>query len=450
MKTRIETDCIGSREIPAEAPWGIHTTRALENFPFPGRRVHPLLAQSYIEVKKACACANGELGYLSWEKAAAIQNACDRLIEQLFDPVQQRALLPLPALQGGAGTSTNMLINELVGHLANAHPIEQVNLHQSTNDTYPTALKLAAIRRLRTLSGSLAQLQGTFQQKEKEFADIVVSGMTERMDAVPMTLGSQFGSFAEAVARDRWRTFKSEERLRTVNLGGTAIGTGLAAPKRYIFLAIEKLRDVTGVNLSRAENLVEATANNDCFVEVSGILHASAVNLIKVCDDLRTRHMLGEIRMPAWQAGSSIMPGKINPVAVEAAIQIGIRVGANHQSIADCVSRGSLQICEFLPLVADSLLESLDLLDAGVSMLHRCVAGIDADQGRCVERVYASREMITAFVPLLGYDRCCELLRQHGDAPQGTLIERLEKEVGRETVATVLSPSNLTALGYRD
>ena len=307
MKTRTETDFLGSKEIPVDAPWGIHTARALENFSIPGPAVNSRLLRAYVQVKKACALANNELGYLSPEKADRIIQSCS------LTP----AACPLSALQGGAGTSTNMMVNEVIGNLAGAHPIEEVNLHQSTNDTYPTALKVAAIIGVRELSETFAALQGTFQTLEKKWAGVPILGKTELVDAVPLTLGSQFASFAEAFARDRWRTFKCEERLRTVNLGGTAIGTGLTAPRSYIFLVTEKLREVTGLAISRAENMVEATANADCFVEVSGILNAAAVNLIKVSDDLRRLAMLGEIKLPAVQAGSSIMPGKVNPVILE-------------------------------------------------------------------------------------------------------------------------------------
>lgn len=443
MKTRTETDCLGSIELPADSLWGIHTARALANFPMVGKAVNTRLLTAYFQVKKACAHANRELGYLDANNADAIMAACDAFQVSSFE-------FPLSALQGGAGTSTNMMVNELIGIRANAHPIEAVNLHQSTNDTYPTAFKIASIFALRELSASTAELQGVFQILEKKFGDIAILGKTELVDAIPLTLGAQFASFAEAFARDRWRTFKCEERLRTVNLGGTAIGTGLTAPRSYIFLVIEKLRDVTGLGLSRAENMIEATANADCFVEVSGILNAMAVDLMKVCDDLRRLAMLGEIKLPAAQAGSSIMPGKVNPVILESIIQMGIKVNANNGIVSDCAARGSLQICEFMPLLADALLESLDLLIAASQMLSKHAKGIDADQGRCVERLYASPEIITAFVPMLGYDRCTELVKKYEE--QNTLTVRgfLEQELGEKAVEKTLAPQNLMALGHRD
>ena len=250
-------------------------------------------------------------------------------------------------------------------------------------------------------------------------------------------------------ARDIVRNNPYGKKARRI-FSDNFVGTGITAPRSYIFLVIEKLREVTGLGLSRAENMVEATANADCFVEVSGILNAAAVNLIKVSDDLRRLVMLGEIKLPAVQAGSSIMPGKVNPVILESVIQIGIKVKANNNIVADCASRGSLQICEFMPLLADALLESIDLLIAAAQMLAKHATGIDADQGNCLERLYASPEIITAFVPMLGYDRCSELFKQFEQHGMGNIREFLEKELGKETVEKTLSPQNLMSLGYKD
>ena len=440
---RTETDWLGDMELAANTPWGIHTARAMANFPYLGRGVNPRLLSAYAQVKKACALTNGELGYLSAEKTTAIEAACDHFCSNLSQ-------YNLSSLQGGAGTSTNMLLNEVVGRLANAHPIDEVNKHQSTNDTYPTALKVATIFALRDLSTSFAELQGAFQRQEKKWASVAMIAKTELMDAVPMTLGAQFSSFAEAFARDRWRTFKCEERLRTINLGGTAIGTGLTAPRRYIFLATDKLREVTGLGLSRAENMLEATANCDCFVEVSGILSAAAVNLIKVCDDLRRLAMLDQIELPVVQAGSSVMPGKVNPVILESVIQKGIKIKANHNIVSECAARGSLQICEFMPLLADALLEMVDLLLAATQMLCKHAEGIAANEESCRKRLEESPEIITAFLPHLGYDSCCELLKAF-ERQSGRNIRRfLELKLGEETVNRILSPQSLMALGYRE
>ena len=440
---RIESDWLGDMELTAETPWGIHTARAIVNFPYMGNGMNPRLLSAYALVKKACALTNGELGYLPAEKVTAIAAACDHFQSDL----SQYKLSPL---QGGAGTSTNMLVNEVIGHLADAHPIDDVNKHQSTNDTYPTALKVATIFALRELSTGFAALQGACQRQEKKWASVAMIARTELMDAVPMTLGAQFASFAEAFARDRWRTFKNEERLRTINLGGTAIGTGLTAPRHYIFLVTDKLRELTGLGLSRAENMVETTANCDCFVEVSGILSAAAVNLIKVCDDLRRLAMLEQIILPAVQAGSSIMPGKVNPVILESVIQKGIKIKANHNIVSECAARGSLQICEFMPLLADALLETIDLLLAATQMLSGHIEAITANEEICQKRFKETPEIITAFLPHLGYDNCAKLLKDFELQSDCNIHQFLQLKLGEEMVQQVLSPQNLMALGYRE
>jgi aspartate ammonia-lyase len=440
MKPRIEKDFIGEREVPFDAPWGIHTVRALENFPIPGNPVPPRLLAALAQVKKACALANRELGFLSPGKAEAIIAACDRV---------PHIECPLPALQGGAGTSTNMFINELIAHNAGRgiHPIEDVNLHQSTNDVYPTAVKVAAIYGLRELAEKIEILQGVFQGLEKRFAHIPTIGKTELVDAVPLTLGAEFGAFAEAFARDRWRTFKCEERLRVVNLGGTAVGTGLTAPRSYIFLVTDKLREITGLGLSRSENLVDQTANADAFVEVSGIMKATSANLLKICGDLRLLHMLKKIKLPAVQAGSSIMPGKVNPVIMESVMQIGIKVQANDFIVTECASRGSLQINEFMPLLASALLESMELLASAAVMLARHAEGIVADETECARQFNQAPELVTAFLPAIGYDRATELVGRFDG--KGDFRTYLENELGAELVAKTLSAQNLMALGYR-
>ncbi len=443
MKKRIEKDLLGTMEIPADAPYGIHTARALENFPLPGGAVPATLISALVLVKKACALANRELGLLSPEKADAIISACDAM---------PHASCFMPSLQGGAGTSTNMMLNELIASRAGSsiHPIEDVNLHQSTNDVYPTAAKVAAIFELRRLAEKIEGLQGAFQRLENRFAHIPTIGKTELVDAVPLTLGAVFGAFAEAFARDRWRTFKCEERLRVVNLGGTAVGTGLTAPRSYIFLATDKLREVTGIGLSRGENLVDQTANADAFVEVSGILKACAVNLLKICGDLRLLHMTGTIQLPAVQAGSSIMPGKVNPVILESVMQVGIKVQANDFIVTECASRGSLQINEFMPLLASALLESIELLGSACSMLAGHAEGIKADEAECEQQFSRSLEIVTAFLPAIGYERATELVETFKAAGQTNFKAYLENELGAELVEKTLSPQNLMALGHRE
>ena len=456
MKTRTEKDFLGKVELPADAAWGIHTARALHNFPIPGGTVPVALITALLQVKKACALANHELDLLDAVKAAAIVDEASDLIREHHAVSEGRQPWPpLSALQGGAGTSTNMLVNERIAIGATLrcgqtiHPIEDVNLHQSTNDVYPTAVKVAAIYGLRELAGKLESLQGVFQQTEKKFAHIITIGKTELVDAVPLTLGAEFGAFAEAFARDRWRTFKCEERLRVVNLGGTAVGTGLTAPRSYIFLAADKLREVTGLGLSRGENLVDQTANADSFVEVSGILKATACNLLKISNDLRLLHMNGTIQLPAVQAGSSIMPGKVNPVILESVIQIAIKVQANDFIVTECVSRGSLQMNEFMPLLASALLESMELLRSAVGMLAGHAHGIEANEAECERQVAQSLEIITAFLPGLGYDRATELVEAFKQTGRSDFKNYLMEELGEAEVVKTLSAQNLMALGNR-
>ena len=457
MKERIEKDALGEKKVPEDRLWGIHTQRAIENFRLSSLKVPDGLIRAIVLVKKAACLANRELNHLSQEKGGAILIACDEILEGKF-----RDEWPLDALQGGAGTSTNMNVNEVISRRANellgkdkgnealAHPIEDVNLHQSTNDVYPTALKIAAIYGFKKLSDAIAKLQGIFQTKEKEFASSIKIGRTELQEAVPMTLGAEFGAFAEAIARDRWRTFKCEERLRVVNIGGTAIGTGLGAPRGYIFLVIEKLRELTGLGLSRAENALDSTANTDAFVEVSGILKAHASNLIKISGDVRLMSLLGEIKLPAFQAGSSIMPGKVNPVILEAVIQAGIKVIANDLIVTETVSRSTFQINEFMPLLALALLESLEILENANEMLARCIAEIRADADECKRYADHSEMLITAFLPQLGYEKAGALLKEFHESGKKNLREFLEEKLGRELVAKTLSPQNLLSLGYQD
>lgn len=455
--TRVEHDLLGDFPVPVRSLYGIHAARAAANFP---RLLGPLpvrLVQSYAMVKKACVLTNAELGYIAQETAAALVDACDELASSV-----DTAEFPVDAMQGGAGTSTNMNVNEVLankalvrlgrhpGDYAVVHPIETVNRHQSTNDTYPTALKVACMFALRDLSAAAADLQGTFQRMEKAHADVPLVGSSERVDAVPMTLGSQFGSFAEAIARDRWRTFKCEERLRVVNLGGTAVGTGLGAPRRYIFLVVDRLREVTGLPVSRAENMVEQTANSDAFVEVSGMLAACASNIGKIADDLRLLSSSGMISLPAVQAGSSIMPGKVNPVILEHAILAGIRVRSDAAVVAECASRGSLQICEFLPLVAVSLLESIDMLTVVCRNLSRHTGRIVVNKTACAERFDRNPAIVTALVPDLGYDGATALARRLGESGRSDVRAFLEEEVGEAIVRRRLAPESLMALGFRE
>ncbi len=455
---RFEKDCLGEALVPDDSYLGIDYIRAKDNFPFSGPKVPYPLIRAYGYVKKACALANWDLGYLQEDKAKAILQACDEIIQGKFD-----GLIDISAYQGGAGTSTNMAINEIIanrsiellggkkGDYSIVHPIEDVNMHQSTNDTYPTAVKVSGMFLLRNLSQSIAELQGALQEKEKEFSDVVKLGRTEMQPAVPITLGAEFGAFAEAISRDRWRVFKCEERLRVVNLGGTAVGTGLTAPRRYIFLAVEKLREITGLPLSRAEHIMGDTAFLDSVVEVSGILLAHASNLVKIANDLRLMNMLGEIRLPPRQRGSSIMPGKINPVVCEAVIQIGLEVMESVTVIAQVNSMGSFQINEFLPLLAHKFLGSLELLISANKTFLGYIKEIKSDPQICRTYLENNLAIITAFLPEIGYERADSLVKEYLELKQRpNFRDFLEGRLGVELVRRVLSPDNLTRLGYRE
>jgi len=460
---RTEHDSLGERTVPAAAYYGIHTVRAVENFPLLGQPSSRALVQAMATVKLACARTNRELGLLDEEAADAIVRACRELIAG-----DLAGEIVVDALQGGAGTSLNMNVNEVLanraeeilgrrrGEYARISPLDHVNLHQSTNDVFPTALKVAAITLLRRLEKSIAGLQGAFQAKEREFGDVVKIGRTQLQDACPITLGMEFSAWAEALSRDRWRVFKCEERLRVVNLGGTAVGTGLTAPREYIFLVVEKLREETGFGLARAENLVDATQNADSFVEVSGILKAHAVNLFKISSDLRLlasgpRTGLGELKLPAVQAGSSIMPGKVNPVICEAVGQAAMLAIGNDATITLAAQSGQLELNAFLPLLAHALLQSLSVLDAACRMFReRCVDGITADRAACEAHVRQSWATVTALLPKLGYDRAAAVAKQAQET--GKSVVQLVVEQGlldSETVQTLLSPDAMTGLGYR-
>lgn len=425
-KYRTETDLIGTREIPADSMWGIHTERALENFQLSGRAVYPELVKAFGSVKLACSRTNRQLGYFpEAQKADAIEQACVEMAAGHLNDY-----IVVDCLQGGAGTSTNMNVNEVIanraleisgkekGDYSFISPLNHVNLHQSTNDTYPTALKIAAIRMIRQLEQSVLALQEAFQEKEKEFSHVVKIGRTQLQDAVLTTLGREMGAYAEAFNRDRWRFSKCEERLRVVNLGGTAIGSGLGAPRQFIFRVVDNLRENTGIGLARAENLIDNTQNADVFVEVSGMLKACAVSVLKISNDLRLMASgpdagFAEIILPEKQAGSSIMPGKVNPVIPEAAAQAAMVVMGNDVVIALAAAGGNLELNQFMPLIAHSLLDSIDLLTNAAKILRvHCVQELKANEEQCRKNVLNSTALITAIIPVIGYEKASEIVKK--------------------------------------
>ena len=461
---RTERDTLGEMKIPEDALWGVHTARALENFPLSGQGIPAPFIKALAQVKQAAAETNLALGFLDEKIATAIISACKEMAEGKLDHQ-----MVVDAFQGGAGTSTNMNVNEVIAGRAarilggEAHDrelvssLDHVNLHQSTNDVYPTALKVACITLLRELEQSVSKLQEAFQYKESDFASVVKLGRTQMMDAVPMTLGMEFGAFGEAISRDRWRIFKCRERLKQVNLGGTAVGTGIGAPRPYIFKVVEKLKTITGVVVARSENLVDATQNLDGFSEVSGILKASAVNLVKIASDLRLLASgphggFGEISLPDMQAGSSIMAGKVNPVIPEAVVQVGLRVMANDQMIASASSMGQLDLNHLMPLVAHGMLESLTLLNNAVTIFtHRCVEGITPNPEACLRHLSKSETLLTTLVPHIGYHKVAELLckaKEECISPLEAVVK--DGVLTEEQAKELLSAKRMQKLGFND
>jgi len=444
---RKEKDLLGLGDVPADALFGIHTVRAIENFPVANRDVHPALIHAFGFVKGACAKTSRALGFWAQDaaKADAIETACAEMAEGKLD-----AHIVVDALQGGAGTSTNMNVNEVLanralqilgcplGDYARVHPLDDINLHQSTNDAYPTALKLAAIIESQKLKSSLMDLRDAFRAKEKAFADIVKIGRTQLQDAILTTLGREMGAYAEALTRDLVRLDHAVAQLAVVNLGGTAIGTGMAAPTPYIEQVTDVLAAMTGFALARAENLIDNTQNADVFSEVSGLLKTCGATLIKIATDLRLMSSgpdggLGEITLPARQAGSSIMPGKVNPVIPETMTQAALRmIGYDHE-ITLVAAMGNLELNAFLPLVADSLLDGIDILaNAMATFRVQCVEGIEVNEARCRANVEGSTAILTALVPMIGYS-------------QAVRIVDVAKEQGKSVREVVLDAGHMKA-----
>lgn len=461
MKTRLEHDLLGSLEVPADAYYGIHTVRAAENFRISGVKVHPQLIRSLALVKKACAIANVRTGYMEEKIGDAIVTACDEIASGAFADQ-----FITDAFQGGAGTSMNMNVNEVVanraiellggekGDYSIVHPLDHINLSQSTNDVVPTAVKLTAIRLLQDASKSMTILQEELQKKEKELAHVLKLGRTEMQDAVPMTFGQEFSAWAQAIQRDWWRLYKVEERLRQVNLGGTAIGTGLNAERKYVFMVVEILREVTGLGLARAENTIDATQNYDMFVEVSGMLKAAATNLAKIAGDLRIlssgpRAGFGELKLPELQAGSSIMPGKVNPVATEAVSQVAFQIIANDLAITLAASSGQLELNAFGPSLAHNLFESIEMLTAAGKLLgEKCIRGIIANEERCHELVEQSFGLVTALSPYIGYEESSAMAKEAlatGKTIRQLALER--KLFEPDELEVILSPAEMTHPG---
>ncbi|MGO2596286.1 aspartate ammonia-lyase [Glutamicibacter ardleyensis] len=426
--SRIEHDLIGNYAIPSYAYYGVHTARAAENFQLSGSVLssQPVFIAALAAVKQAAAIANKATGQLSAEKADAIILACDEIRSgKLHDQ------FIVDMIQGGAGTSTNMNANEVVanralehlgykrGQYEFLHPLQDVNMGQSTNDVFPTALKLALDNHILSLLESLAHLRRALQRKAEEFANVIKMGRTQLQDAVPITLGQEFLAYAVTLGEDEARLREGRLLLHELNLGGTAIGTELNAHPEYRAHAIDALRSATGIDsLVSAANLVEATSDVGVFVQLSGILKRVAVKLSKTCNDLRLlssgpRSGFNEINLPARQAGSSIMPGKVNPVIPEAVNQVAFEVIGNDVTVTLAAESGQLQLNAFEPIIARALFANLQQLGAGSRMLaDKCIDGITANKEFLEQRVTESIGLVTALSPRIGYENATRIAQE--------------------------------------
>lgn len=443
--TRNEHDLLGTLNVPANAYYGVHTARAADNFPISGDLLssHPHFIDALAAVKQAAAEANQELGLLPSTKAAAIIAACREIRAQ-----RHHESFVVDMIQGGAGTSTNMNANEVIanvgleilgkekGEYQYLHPLEDVNLGQSTNDVYPTALKIALDRYIGDLLVQLELLHSAFLTKATEFRSITKMGRTQLQDAVPMTLGQEFAAFATTLAEDQARLSEARLLLHELNLGGTAIGTELNAHPEYRGKAIAALREITGITtLSSSLDLIEATSDVGVFVQLSGILKRIAVKLSKTCNDLRLlssgpRAGFNEINLPARQAGSSIMPGKVNPVIPEAVNQVAFEVIGNDVTITMAAAGGQLQLNAFEPIIARSLFSSMRHLGAAVGILaEKCVADITANQELLKERVADSIGLVTVLSPSIGYENATLIAQEALLSGRGVVEIAIAKEL---------------------
>ena len=440
---RQEQDFLGSKAIPDDAYWGVHTARAVENFPITGQTVTqmPDLIRAFAFVKKAAAHANLQLGVINATQAEVISKACDdiaagQLHEQFITDV----------IQGGAGTSTNMNANEVIANRAlehlglakgrydSIHPNDHVNASQSTNDTYPTAVKLATYFGIQTLLQAMAALRGAFEAKAHEYASVLKVGRTQLQDAVPMTLGQEFEAFASMLADDEKRLRDSAYLMTEINMGGTAIGTGINAPVGYVDVVTPKLAEFSGVPVKAANNLIAATADTGAFADISGILKRVAVKISKMCNDFRLlssgpRCGLHEINLPPMQPGSSIMPGKVNPVIPEVVNQVCFEVIGNDVAISMAVEGGQLQLNAFEPLMAWALHKSLHHLAHACQTLQvNCVEGIEVNQDLLAKRISESVTLVTALNPIIGYEKSAAIAK--AAIASGKPIAQVAEELG--------------------
>ncbi|MCR5885561.1 aspartate ammonia-lyase [Rhizobacter sp. J219] len=458
--TRTEHDFLGVKSIPADVYWGVHTARAVENFPISGQPVGAWsdLVCALAFVKRASAQANLSYGVLDARLADAIERACDDLVRgELHDQ------FVVDVIQGGAGTSTNMNANEVIANRALErlgfargrydvlHPNDHVNASQSTNDVYPTALRLAAWFGIGRLLSAMADLRVAFEAKALEFSSILKIGRTQLQDAVPMTLGQEFMAFAIMIGEDEQRLREARALITEVNLGATAIGTGINAPAGYAEKVIGLLADISGVPVVKSANLVEATQDTGAFVQLSGVLKRVACKLSKICNDLRLLSSgpqagFGDIRLPPRQAGSSIMPGKVNPVIPEVMNQVAFEVIGNDVTITMASEAGQLQLNAFEPIMGWALAKSVKhLTNACRTLQVNCVEGIQANTELLARRVAESVTLVTALNPIIGYEKAA-LIAKTALATGGTIAATAESLdiMKRSDMEALLVPETLT------
>ena len=457
--TRTEKDLLGEAEIPANAYYGIQTWRAQQNFDLSGVQLNhfPSLIQALAMVKQAAARANAQLGDLEQDRADAIELACQQVIDG-----QHHDQFVVDMIQGGAGTSTNMNANEVIanvaleilghgkGTYAALHPNNDVNMSQSTNDAYPTAVRLAILLSHGELVTALQSLQQAFREKAVEFADVIKMGRTQLQDAVPMTLGQEFQGWATTLGEDIDRIAGLAELLNEVNLGGTAIGTGINADPRYGKRAVSELAKISGFPLIQASDLVEASSDMGAFVLFSSMLKRLAIKLSKIANDLRLLSMgpragLNEINLPPQQPGSSIMPGKINPVIPEAVNQVAYQVMGNDLAVSMAAEAGQLQLNAMEPLIGYNVLESIRLLRQAMPMLEqRCVRGITANTEVCRAQVDNSIGVVTAMNPHIGYENATRLAKEALHSGRSVVeLVREEQLLSDGQLEAVLKPENM-------
>jgi aspartate ammonia-lyase len=462
--TRIEHDLLGEREVPADRYYGIQTLRAVENFDITGITIahYPRLIRSLAYIKKAAALTNQELGLLDPSIADAISRACDDLLNGSFHDE-----FVVDVIQGGAGTSTNMNANEVIANRALEllgyekgrydilHPLNHVNMSQSTNDVYPTALRLTLSEKLDGLMKEMTYLRDAFARKADEFADVIKMGRTQLQDAVPMTLGQEFGAWAIMITEDIQRVTEAQSLIREINMGATAIGTGLNSHPDYARLVTEKLRELSGIPVVGAENLVEATQDAGAYVQLSGVLKRVATKLSKICNDLRLlssgpRAGLHEINLPPMAPGSSIMPGKVNPIIPEVVNQVAFEVIGNDITVTLAAEAGQLELNVMEPVIAFNLFTSLDMLGRACRTLaDRCVDGITANREVCRWMVENSIGLVTALNPYIGYEKSTIVADEALKSGRSVYEIVLEKGyLSKSQLDDILSPENMTRPRY--